>query len=136
MDRIPRYIRTYLYLTFYLYHYPETMNIYLNETHFSYVQDVRMYCLSYRCRKCGDSYGKGRGYCKDTSAYARAVYAGSVREVCTTRSRRYSNIWTTKTPESPNRCAVTRTVPRLTLMPGRLSSSSETTSSRAYRCVK
>ena len=28
-------------------------NIY--ETHYSYIQDIGMYCRSYRCRKCGDS---------------------------------------------------------------------------------
>ena len=35
--------------------YPETMYLNLHETHFSFIQDVRMYCHSYRCRKCGDS---------------------------------------------------------------------------------
>ena len=34
--------------------YPETMYLNLHETHFSFIQDVRMYCHSYRCRKCGD----------------------------------------------------------------------------------
>ena len=32
------------------------MNIY--ETHYSYIQDIGMYCHSYRCRKCGDSLWK------------------------------------------------------------------------------
>ena len=35
--------------------YPETMYLNLHEIHFSFIQDVRMYCHSYRCRKCGDS---------------------------------------------------------------------------------
>ena len=35
--------------------YPETMYLNLHETHFSFIQDVRMYCHSYRCRECGDS---------------------------------------------------------------------------------
>ena len=35
--------------------YPDTMYLNLHETHFSFIQDVRMYCHSYRCRKCGDS---------------------------------------------------------------------------------
>ena len=38
-----------------LCNYPETMYLNLHETHFSFIQDVRMYCNSYRCRKCGDS---------------------------------------------------------------------------------
>ena len=38
-----------------LCHYPETLNVNMYETHFSYIQDERMYCHSYRCRKCGDS---------------------------------------------------------------------------------
>ena len=38
--------------------YPETMYLYLHETHFSFIQDVRMYCHSYRCRKCDESLWK------------------------------------------------------------------------------
>ena len=38
--------------------YPETMYLNLHETHFSFIQDVRMYCHSYRCRKCGESLWK------------------------------------------------------------------------------
>ena len=38
--------------------YPETMYLNLHETHFSFIQDTRMYCNSYRCRKCGDSLWK------------------------------------------------------------------------------
>ena len=38
--------------------YPETMFLNLHETHFAFIQDVRMYCNSYRCRKCDDSLWK------------------------------------------------------------------------------
>ena len=38
--------------------YPETVYLNLHETHFSFIQDVSMYCNSYRCRKCGDSLWK------------------------------------------------------------------------------
>ena len=37
-----------------LCNYPETMYLNLHETHFSFIQDIRMSCNSYRCRKCGD----------------------------------------------------------------------------------
>ena len=42
--------------------YPETMYLNLHETHFSFIQDVRMYCNSYRRRKCGDSLWKDGRY--------------------------------------------------------------------------
>ena len=38
--------------------YPDTLYLNLHETHFSFIQAVRMYCHSYRCRKCGDSLWK------------------------------------------------------------------------------
>ena len=38
--------------------YPDTMYVNLYETHYSYIQDIGMYCHSYRCRKCGDSLWK------------------------------------------------------------------------------
>ena len=38
--------------------YPETMYANLHETHFSYIQDIGMYCHSYRCRKCEKSLWK------------------------------------------------------------------------------
>ena len=41
-----------------LCHYPGTMYMSLYETHYSYIQDIGMYCQSYRCRKCGDSLWK------------------------------------------------------------------------------
>ena len=33
-----------------LCHYPETIYLNIHETHFSFIQDVRMYCHSYGCR--------------------------------------------------------------------------------------
>ena len=41
-----------------LCHYDNTLHINLHETHFSYIKDVRMYCHSYRCQKCGDCLWK------------------------------------------------------------------------------
>ena len=41
-----------------LCHYPDTMYVNLYETHYSYIQDIGMYCHSYRCQKCGDSLWK------------------------------------------------------------------------------
>ena len=41
-----------------LCHYPDMMYVNLYETHYSYIQDIGMYCHSYRCRKCGDSLWK------------------------------------------------------------------------------
>ena len=38
--------------------YPDTMYVNIFETHFSYIKDIRMYCHSYRCRKCGDALWK------------------------------------------------------------------------------
>ena len=38
--------------------YPDTLYLNLHETHFSFIQDVRKYCHSYICRKCGDSLWK------------------------------------------------------------------------------
>ena len=41
-----------------LCHYPDTMYVNFYETHYSYIQDIGMYCHSYRCQKCGDSLWK------------------------------------------------------------------------------
>ena len=41
-----------------LCHYPDTMYVNLYESHYSYIQDIGMYCHSYRCRKCGESLWK------------------------------------------------------------------------------
>ena len=65
-----------------LCHYPETMYLNLYETHFSFIQDVHMYCHSYRCRKCGDSSWKN-AHCLRTHEHTcmggvRRVYPGGV----------------------------------------------------------
>ena len=41
--------------------YPTTMYLNLHKTHFPFIEDVRMYCHSYRCRECGDSLWKKHG---------------------------------------------------------------------------
>ena len=41
-----------------LCHYPDTLYLNLHQTHVSFIQDVRLYCDSYRCPKCGDSLRK------------------------------------------------------------------------------
>ena len=41
-----------------LCHYSDTMYLNLHETHFSYIQNIQMYCHSYKCRKCGEICGK------------------------------------------------------------------------------
>ena len=41
-----------------LCHYSNTMYLNLHETHFSYIQNIQMYCHSYKCRKCGESLFK------------------------------------------------------------------------------
>ena len=38
-----------------LCHYSDTMYLNLHETHFSYIQNIQMYCHSFKCRKCGES---------------------------------------------------------------------------------
>ena len=62
--------------------YPETMYLNLHETHFSFIQDVRMYCHSYRCRKCGDSLwreaSKLRRHERTCTGGVHRVYPGGV----------------------------------------------------------
>ena len=41
-----------------LCHYSDNMYLNLHETHFSYIQNIQMYCHSYKCRKCGESLFK------------------------------------------------------------------------------
>ena len=38
--------------------FTDTMTLNLYETHFSYIQDINMYCHSYRCSRCGESLWK------------------------------------------------------------------------------
>ena len=65
-----------------LCHYPETLNVNLHETHFSYILDERMYCHSYRCRKCGDSLWKDayklHRHERTCAGGVRRVYPGGV----------------------------------------------------------
>ena len=65
-----------------LCHYSETLNVNLHETHFSYIQDERMYCHSYRCRKCGDSLWKDayklHRHERTCAGGVRRVYPGGV----------------------------------------------------------
>ena len=78
--------------------YPETMCINLHETHFSFIQDVRMYCNSYRCRKYGDSLWKDAWMLRrHERTCTGCVCVESILVACTIRLRRYSNIWTTRT---------------------------------------
>ena len=62
--------------------FPETLNVNLHETHFSYIQDERMYCHSYRCRKCGDSLWKDahklHRHERTCAGGIRRVYPGGV----------------------------------------------------------
>ena len=62
--------------------YPDTLYLNLHETHFSFIQDVRMYCHSYRCRKCGDSLWKNasklRQHESTCTGGVRRVYPGGV----------------------------------------------------------
>ena len=39
-------------------HYTETMYVNLHETHYSYIRDINMYCLSWRCRNCEQALWK------------------------------------------------------------------------------
>ena len=61
---------------------PETMYLNLHETHFSFIQDVRMYCHSYRCRKCGESLWKEASklhrHERTCTGGVRRVYPGGV----------------------------------------------------------
>lgn len=85
-----------------LCHYPETLHINIHETNLSYIQNLRKYCNSYRCRKCGDSLCyKTRGRFTDTSARVRGPYVEYIRVACTT-------VWTMRKFESPNHCATTQ----------------------------
>ena len=62
--------------------YPDTLYLNLHGTHFSLIQDRRMYCHSYRCRKCGDSLWKDawhlRNHESTCTGGVRRVYPGGV----------------------------------------------------------
>ena len=65
-----------------LCHYSDTMYLNLHETHFSYIQNIQMYCHSYKCRKCGESLFKDA--CKlnrherTCTGGVRRIYPGGV----------------------------------------------------------
>ena len=95
-------------------HYPDTMHFNLHETHFPFIQDVRLYCYSYRCQKCGDSIWK--------DAYRQRSHerpcTGCVRLSWRCAPFDSISVWKMRTFESPNRCATIRTEPPLTLSVG------------------
>ena len=65
-----------------LCHYDNTLHINLHETYFSYIKDVRMYCHSYRCQKCGDCLWKDayklHRHERTCEGGVRQVYPGGV----------------------------------------------------------
>ena len=70
--------------------YPETMYLNLHETHFSFIRDVRMYCNSYRCRKCGDSLWKDAWALCRHERTCTGVCIESIPVACTIRLHRCS----------------------------------------------
>ena len=98
--------------------FPDTLHINLHEAHFPCIQDVRMYCHSYRCRKCGDSLwkyaSKLRQHESTCTGAVRRVYPDGVYH----STHWCSNVWTTRTSECPNRCGTIHTEPPLTLSVG------------------
>ena len=65
-----------------LCHYSDTIYLNLHETHVSYIQNIQMYCHSYKCRKCDHSLFKDA--CKlnrherTCTGGVRRVYPGGV----------------------------------------------------------
>ena len=62
--------------------------------------------------------GKTHGSYANTRARVREVCVESILVACTIRLHRYSNGWTTRTSEWPNRCGTIRTEPPSTLSVG------------------
>ena len=61
--------------------YPTTLYLNLHETHFSFIQDFRMYCHSYRCRKCNSLWThawKLRQHESTCTGGVRRVFPGGV----------------------------------------------------------
>ena len=62
--------------------YPETLNVHLNESHFSFIQDMNSYCKIYRCERCGDSLWKTpytlHRHQRTCEAGVRRLYTGGV----------------------------------------------------------
>ena len=98
--------------------YPDTLYLNLHGTHFSFIQDRRMYCHSYRCRKCGDSLWKDAWHLRNHESTCTGVCTESILVACTIRLHRCSNDWPTRTSEWPKRCSTIRTEPPSTLNVG------------------
>ena len=61
--------------------YPTTLYLNLYETHFSFIQDRRMYCHSYRCRKCNSLWKDAwslRNHESTCTGSVRRVFPGGV----------------------------------------------------------
>ena len=61
--------------------YPTTLYLNLHETHFSFIQDARMYCHSYICRKCNSLWThawKLRQHESTCTGGVRRVFPGGV----------------------------------------------------------
>ena len=58
------------------------MYLNLHETNFSYIQNIQMYCHSYKCRKCGESLWKNACWLsrheRTSTGGVRRVYPGGV----------------------------------------------------------
>ena len=65
-----------------LCHYSDTLYLILHETHFSYIQNIQMYCHSYKCRKCGESLFKKQydliRHERTCTGGVRRIYPGGV----------------------------------------------------------
>ena len=65
-----------------LCHYSDTMHLNLHDTQFSYIQNIQMYCHTYRCRKCGECSFKGtwqlNRHERTCTGGVRRVYHGGV----------------------------------------------------------
>ena len=62
-------------------HYPDTMNVNLHATHYSYIRDMQMYSHSYRCQRCGSLWKQSwelRRHELGCEGKIRRVYPGGV----------------------------------------------------------
>ena len=115
--------------------YPETMYLNLHETHFSFIQDVRMYCHSYRCRKCGESLWNKASMLRRHERTCTGVCVVSILVACTIRRHRCSNVWTTRTFAWLNRCATIRIELPLISSVGSIRNNFRRTVTRSTGCV-
>ena len=63
--------------------YPTTLYLNLHETHFSFIQDVRMYCHLYRCRKYDYSLWKDAWKQRKHDSTCTGVCVESILVACT-----------------------------------------------------